>query len=156
MEALPIVWKTPDPEEYEKARTGRLFNLRRPKRFPLAIVKASREAHVILAVKLAIEKACRVSIRSGGHSWAAWSVRDNAILVDFGDYHELELDEQTGIVRVSTSTTSAELNAYLLDKGRMFSGGHCGDVAVGCFILQAGFGWCAAVFLSRNTALKSC
>jgi FAD/FMN-containing dehydrogenase len=122
-----------------------VFNQRRPNRFPLAAVNVSEEAHVVEAVKLALEKGCRVSVRSGGHSWAGWSVRDNAILVDFGNYHEMILDEETGVVRVSPSTTSGDLNAFLLPKGRMFAGGHCPDVGFGGFLLQGGMGWNARV-----------
>src|SRR5258707_1072904 len=105
MEGLPIVWQS-DPE-YEKARLGRVFNRRQPDRYPLAIVNATEESQVVEAVKLALEKECRVSVRAGGHSWAGWSVRDNAFLIDFGNFHEMSLAEETGIARVSPSTTSA-------------------------------------------------
>lgn len=146
MSTLPIVWKSEaDPSTYEEARVGRVFNLRRPDRYPLAIVKAREAAHVVEAVKLAIEHKCRVSVRSGGHSWSVASVRDNAILVDLGDCHEMILDEDTGVVQVSPSTTSAELNKFLNPKGRMFAGGHCPDVAVGGFLLLGGVGWNARV-----------
>src|SRR5258706_13966699 len=104
MEPMPIVWRSSEPA-YEEARVGRVFNLRRPERYPLAVVNVSEEAHVVEAVKIALEKGCRISVRSGGHSWAAWSLRDNAILLDFGNYHEMILDEETGIVQVSPSTT---------------------------------------------------
>ena len=144
METLPIIWRSADPA-YEDARVGRVFTLRRPNRYPLAVVNASQEAHVVEAVKLAVEKGCRISVRSGGHSWSVSSVRDNAILVDLGTYHEMTLDEETGIARVSPSTTSAEINEFLLAKGRMFAGGHCPDVALGGFLLLGGVGWNARV-----------
>lgn len=140
MEQLPIIWRAAG-HAYESARVEPLFNMCRPNRHPLAIVNASEEDHVVQAVKLAIEKSSRISIRSSGHSWAAWSIRDNAILVDLKNYYEMSLDEGTGIVRVSPSTTSGELNAFLLPKGRMFAGGHCPDVAIGGFLLQGGMGW---------------
>jgi len=148
MSTLQIIWKSSDPA-YEEARVGRIFNLRRGGRYPLAVVNASKEEHVIDAVKLAHEKGSRISVRSGGHSWAGWSLRDNAILVDFGDYHEIKLDEQTGIVQVSPSTQSGELNAFLLPKGRMFAGGHCPDVGLGGFLLQGGVGWNARVSMMK-------
>lgn len=149
MEALPVLWKSAEPA-YEEARVGRVFTLRRPNRYPLAVVNATEEGHVVEAVKLALEKECRISVRSGGHSWGVWSLRDNAILVDFGNYHEMILDEDTGIVQVSPSTTSGGLNAFLLPKGRMFAGGHCPDVALGGFLLQGGVGWNARVLDSEH------
>ncbi|RVX71684.1 hypothetical protein B0A52_03868 [Exophiala mesophila] len=141
MDTLPLVWRTGDPDLYEKARVGRVFNQRQPNRYPDAIVEASQAAHVVEAVKLAIERKCRIAVRSGGHNWSASSVRDDSILVDLGKCREMTLDQNTGIVQVSPSTTSAELNAYLHPFGRMFAGGHCPDVAVGGFLLLGGVGW---------------
>ena len=150
MEALPIVWKSSAPA-YEEARIGRVFNLRCPNRYPLAVVKVTKEDHVVEAVKLALEKGCRISVQSGGHSWAVYGLRDNAILVDLGNYHEMNLDEKTGTVQVSPSTTSGDLNAFLLAKGRMFAGGHCGNVGLGGFLLQGGVGWNTRVLNSEDS-----
>jgi FAD/FMN-containing dehydrogenase len=147
--SLPIIWRSSsDASTYEDARVGRVFNHRRPKRYPLAVVQASKESDVVDAVKLAIEKKCRVSVRSGGHSWAAWSVRDDAVLIDLGKYKECSLDEETRIVRASPSTTGRILNGYLIPKGFMFAGGHCPDVGIGGFLLQGGMGWNCRVRLS--------
>lgn len=139
---LPIIWKSKaEASEYERARIDRVFNYRRPKRYPIAVVEATDEEHVVEAVKLAKEHKARVSVRSGGHSWAAWSVRDNAVLVDFGNFKHMQLDEKTNVVTVSPSTTGRVLNGYLATKGLLFPGGHCPDVGVGGFLLQGGMGW---------------
>jgi FAD/FMN-containing dehydrogenase len=139
---LPIIWRDEaDPEVYELARVGRVFNERRPKRYPLAVVEAAEESHIVQAAKLAVKRQCRISIRSGGHSWAAWSVRDEAILIDLGKYHEISLDKEKLIVSVSPSTTGRVLNEFLNEKGLMFAGGHCPDVGLGGFLLQGGMGW---------------
>ncbi|KAK8235552.1 hypothetical protein IWZ00DRAFT_572327 [Phyllosticta capitalensis] len=135
----PIIWR--HDADFERARVGRVFNYRRPSRYPIAVVEASEESHVVEAVRLAIEKKCRLSIRSGGHSWAAWSVRDDAVLLDLGQYKGIDLDEKTGIAKVSPSTTGRELNGLLQAKGVMFAGGHCPDVGLGGFLLQGGMGW---------------
>jgi FAD/FMN-containing dehydrogenase len=139
MPDLPIIWRS-DPA-YEEARVGSLFNRRLAARYPLAIITATQEKHIIDAVKLAIENDYRIAIRSGGHSWPAWSLRENSIMIDLKEYHEMTLDDKTGIVTVSPSTRSGELNEYLLGKGRMFAGGHCGNVGLGGFLLQGGCGW---------------
>lgn len=140
--SLPIIWRDDNNQEsYEKARIGRLFNHRRPERFPLAIVEATCENDIVQAVKLASSNDARVSVRSGGHSWAAWSVRDDAVLIDLGNYHHLSLNESSGILEASPSTTGKVLNAYLVERGYMFPGGHCPDVGIGGFLLQGGMGW---------------
>ena len=140
--SLPIIWRdTADPDVYEEARVGRIFNRRLPNRFPVAVVEATSEEHVIQAVKLARRLGCRVSVRSGGHSWAAWSVRDEAILIDLGQLNYMSVDEKTMVATVSPSTTGRLLNSYLAEKDLMFCGGHCPDVGLGGFLLQGGMGW---------------
>lgn len=138
--SLPVIWRS-NSEEYEKARIGRVFNHRRPERSPLAVVAPTCTSHIIDTVLLAIQRKCRISVRSGGHSWAAWSVRDDAILIDLGNFREISLDEKTGIVKASPSTTGRMLNSFLAEKGCMFAGGHCPDVGLGGFLLQGGMGW---------------
>jgi FAD/FMN-containing dehydrogenase len=56
---------------YEEARTGRIFNARRPDRFPAAVLVAADDDDVTTGVRLAAERGWPVSVRSGGHSWAA-------------------------------------------------------------------------------------
>ncbi|KAL1878271.1 hypothetical protein Daus18300_002189, partial [Diaporthe australafricana] len=141
-QAPSIIWRdAAQPEDYEKARMSRLFNGIVPERYPTAIVFAKTELDIVQAVQVAIEKELRVSIRAGGHSYAAWSVRDNALLLDLGGYSELVLDQKTGIVRLSPSVTGRELDKYLVANGRAFPGGHCPDVAMGGYLLGGGMGW---------------
>lgn len=140
---MQIIWrKTADGNTYEDARVGRVFNHRRPQRYPLAVVKASSQDDIVAAVKLAIENNCRVAIRSGGHSWAAWSVRDNSILIDLGNYKHLEVDAKRRIAWATPSMTGKDINGVLTKEyGLMFPGGHCPDVGIGGFLLQGGMGW---------------
>lgn len=69
-----VIW--PESPRYEEARIGRVFNHRRPNRYPRGVIEASCIQDVVDAVKLAKDMKLSVSVRSGGHSWAAWSVRD--------------------------------------------------------------------------------
>lgn len=140
--AMSITWRdSADENLYEKERVDRVFNAIKPNRFPRAIVKATHPSHVQKAIQLANKLQCRVSVRSGGHSWAAWSVRDDAILIDLEGLHEIELDESKKIVKASPSTTGIMLNEGIGKKGFMFGGGHCPDVGIGGFLLQGGMGW---------------
>jgi len=145
---LPIVRKdTADAATYHEAVFSRVFNQRQLSRYPRAVIEASKPSHVVEAVKLAIQEDCRVSVRSGGHSWAAWSVRDDAILIDLGNLRSMEYDPETHIARCSPSTTGRMLNSFLAENGRMFGGGHCPDVGLGGFLLQGGMGWNCKVCL---------
>lgn len=145
--ATNIIWR--DSPDYERARVGRVFNHRRPDRFPHGVVEATCIEDVVAAVKLARELKLRVSVRSGGHSWAAWSVRDSAILIDLGKYHCLEVNNDQTLAKASPSTTGRTLNGHLSKLGKMFAGGHCPDVGLGGFLLQGGMGWNCKV--SRDT-----
>ncbi|KAK2597823.1 hypothetical protein N8I77_012584 [Diaporthe amygdali] len=155
---LPIVFRDSTPrEEFLESAWGHVFNHRRATetRVPRAVVHATSAAHVAQAVRLAGDLGCRVSVRSGGHSWAGWSVRDDAICIDLGalpggKHHSpadgnpgegLDYDPRTRILSCPPSATGRKANAFLATKGRMFAGGHCPDVGLGGFLLQGGMGW---------------
>ncbi|MBO3682281.1 FAD-binding oxidoreductase [Streptomyces sp. NEAU-YJ-81] len=133
----------PGDEDFDEACFGRVFNARRPAdRAPAAVLKAATEQDVVEGVRLAIERGWQVAVRSGGHSWAAWSVRDEALLIDLGGFREMAYDETTGIVSATPSVKGGdELNPYLGKFGRFFNGGHCPSVGIGGFLLQGGQGW---------------
>jgi FAD/FMN-containing dehydrogenase len=135
-----IVWRG-DPG-YEEARVGRVFNARRPDRYPTAVLLAADEDDVLAGVRLARERDLKVSVRAGGHSWAAWSVRDEALLIDLGRMREMTYDPDTGIATASPAVKGgAELVPFLTSHGRAFPGGHCPSVGIGGFLLQGGQGW---------------
>ncbi|ROV95508.1 hypothetical protein VPNG_08888 [Cytospora leucostoma] len=158
---LPILYRDSTPrDEFLAAVWGHVFNQRRATgtRVPRAVVHATSARHVVAAVRLANEMGCRVSVRSGGHSWAGWSVREDAICVDLGGLpggkyslsgdgagadgvSGYEYDEGTGVLSCPPSATGRMVNGFLEGKGRMFSGGHCPDVGLGGFLLQGGMGW---------------
>jgi hypothetical protein len=129
-------------EGYEEARVGRVFNHRRPGRYPVAVFFPEDENDVVAAVKLANTEGYRIAIRAGGHSWAAWSVRDEGILLDLKNLNKIEYDATTTIAKVQPATKGGmELNPFLKPFGRFFCGGHCPTVGVGGFLLQGGQGW---------------
>jgi FAD/FMN-containing dehydrogenase len=129
-------------EGFEAARVDRVFNRRLTDRQPAAVVRPRTEAEVVDAVRLARSQGWQVAVRAGGHSWAQWSVRTDALVIDLGELHEMAYDEATGIVTASPSTKGgAELAPYLAGFGRFFLGGHCPTVGIGGFLLQGGQGW---------------
>ncbi len=127
---------------YEEARAGPVFNARRPDRHPAGVARPRTEDEVVAAVAVARARGLSITVRGGGHSWAAWALRDDALLIDLGAMREIELDEETGIVSVSPSVRGGEeLAPRLAAHGRMFPGGHCPSVGLGGFLLQGGQGW---------------
>ena len=127
---------------YEEARADRVFNARRPDRFPAAVLLAGTEDDIVAGVRLARARGLHVSVRSGGHSWAAWSVRDDALLIDLGGLRDIRYDPATGIAAVRPAVRGGtELAPYLAARGRAFPGGHCESVGLGGYLLQGGQGW---------------
>ncbi|KAH7124350.1 FAD binding domain protein [Dactylonectria macrodidyma] len=132
-DGFPILWRdTADPAEFQAAR-DRVWNAKRTSRSPRAIVKPKTVDDIVASVKLAERLGIRVSIRSGGHSWALWSVREDAVLIDLVDFKHLEYEETTRIVHASPSTTSIELALFLESKKRFTPSGHCSGVGLGGF-----------------------
>lgn len=152
---LPILYRDSTPKDKFLASVwSHNHNHRRATttRIPRAVVHATHPSHVSAAVKLAASLGIRVSVRSGGHSWAGWGVRDDAVLVDLGALpggkHAaggaeagIDYDERTRIVSAPPSATGRMVNGFLQPRGRMFAGGHCPDVGLGGFLLQGGMGW---------------
>jgi hypothetical protein len=127
---------------FEQARVGPVFNARRPGRQPAAVLLAETADDVVAGVKLARQRDWLVSVRSGGHSWAAWSVRQDCLLIDLAGLREIDYDAAAGIVRVSPAVRGGnELNPALVPEGVFFPSGHCPTVGLGGFLLQGGMGW---------------
>jgi FAD/FMN-containing dehydrogenase len=131
-----------DEPGFEEARVDRIFNRRLTSRRPAAVVRPTTEQEVVDAVRLARENGWRIAVRSGGHSWAQWSIRDDALVVDLGALQDIAYDEATGVVSACPAVKGgAELGPYLEARGRFFPGGHCPTVGIGGFLLQGGQGW---------------
>lgn len=127
---------------YERARTEALFNARHPARYPAAVLEAASEADVVAGVRLARDRGWNVAARSGGHAWAGWSVRDDALLIDLAGLRELSLDVESMTATASPSTRGGqELSPFLRRHGVVFPGGHCSTVGIGGYLLQGGQGW---------------
>ena len=135
-----IFWK--GDKDFEAARLNRVFNQKSPERYPEAVFCPKDADDVVTAVRFAKENNFKIAIRSGGHSWAVWSVRDKGVLLDLQHLNHISLDEETGIVCAGPAVKGgAELNPFLKKKGLFFNGGHCPTVGIGGYLLQGGQGW---------------
>lgn len=127
---------------YDDAAVSRIFNQRRRPRRPAAVLRPAGVADVAAGVRLAVAEGLRVAVRSGGHSWAAWSLRDDTLLIDLAAFTGMDYDEASGTVTVGPAVRGGmDLDPFLAARGRFFAGGHCPTVGVGGFLLQGGMGW---------------
>jgi FAD/FMN-containing dehydrogenase len=127
---------------FAAAAASRVFNQRRPAHLPAGVLRAADAADVAAGMRLARAEGWRVAVRSGGHSWAAWSMREDTLLIDLAAFTGLSYDETTGTVTAGPAVRGGlDLDPYLARRGRFFAGGHCPTVGLGGFLLQGGMGW---------------
>jgi FAD binding domain len=127
---------------FADAAVSRIFNQRRPSRRPAAVLRAAGVGDVAAGVRLARAEGLRVAVRAGGHSWAAWSLRDDTLLIDLAAFTGLSYDDETGIATAGPAVRGGlDLDPFLARETRFFAAGHCPTVGIGGFLLQGGMGW---------------
>ncbi|KAK8845286.1 hypothetical protein IAR55_005999 [Kwoniella newhampshirensis] len=136
---FPLV--KPSDDKYEFYRMGRNFSTNDVKRQVAGVAVPRTVDEVIAAVQHAGRNNLTIGVRSGGHSFNAPAVRDNALLIDLIQLKEVSFDEETEIVTASPSSTGKIVNGYLKSKGYWFPGGHCDGVGLGGFLSQGGAGF---------------
>lgn len=134
-------WRSGDAG-FAAATTSRIFNRRRPSRRPAAVLRAADTADVVAGVKLAAAEGWKVAVRSGGHSWAAWSLREDTLLIDLARFTGMSYDPADAVVAVGPAVRGGlDLDPYLARHDRFFAVGHAPTVGLGGFLLQGGIGW---------------
>ena len=126
---------------YEAARRATMWNARVPDRYPEVIVKARDVYDVVAAVRMAKREALRLTVRSGGHSWAGNHVRDGGLLLDLSALQDVTVDKENLRATTGPGRAGHELCELLGKQGLFFPAGHCKGVCVGGYLLQGGFGW---------------
>ena len=86
-------------------------------------------------------------MRSGGHSWAAWSLRDDALLIDLGAARPRVRrgDRRRVGAPGGPGRRWSWLRSWPTRPG--VPGGHCASVGCGGYLLQGGQGWDVAAGL---------
>lgn len=125
---------------FAAAREGFVWNGRKPAATPRVIVKATSVADVQAAVRYAAANGYQVSARSGGHNWSGIALQDG-VAVDLSAMNAMKIDRLARIAEVQPAAKNLDLAAALTAEGLAFPVGHCGDVAMGGYLLGGGFGW---------------
>ncbi|BBX61470.1 oxidoreductase [Mycobacterium saskatchewanense] len=131
---------------YEAARRGTVWHQRVPERYPEVIVQAVDSADIVAGLRYAKANGHKVSIVSGGHSFAASHLRDGAVLLDVSRLDHATIDAQKRTAVVGPGKGGSLLMSDLEALGLFFPGGHCKGVCVGGYLLQGGYGWNSRVF----------
>ncbi len=131
---------------YEAVRSATVWHERVPDRYPDVIVQAVDADDVVATVRYAKANNKRVSIKSGGHSWAANHLRDGAVLLDVSRLEQTAIDPEKNVAVVGPGKGGSVLAAELDELGLFFPAGHCKGVRIGGYLLQGGYGWNSRVY----------
>lgn len=110
---------------YEAARRGTVWHRRVPDRYPEVIVQAVSADDIVSAIRYATVNGHKVSVVSGGHSFAASHLRDGAVLLDVSRIDHASIDADKGRAVVGPGKGGSVLMAELEAQGLFFPGGHC-------------------------------
>ncbi len=138
-----VIW--PQDPDYDEARLT--FNTRYS-RFPAAIVVCSSAEDVQNAVRWARQLGMPLRARSGGHSYEAFSVVDDGLVVDVGGLDEIVVDTARGEAVVGAGVRLLDLYRRLWEDGVTIPAGTCPGVGIAGLTLGGGIG-----FLSRQYGL---
>lgn len=104
----------PDDAGFEEARA--LWNVRFDRR-PDLIARCTSRDDVAAAVDFARENAQVLSVKGGGHSYAARSVAEGGLLIDLSPMKSVRVDREAAVVRIEGGVTCAELDAATQEHG---------------------------------------
>lgn len=124
----------PGYDEARKNYNGR-YNIQ-----PKYILYCQSEDDVVQAVRWAQAQKIKVSIRSGGHSYEAFSLVQDGAVIDVSKMTNVQVDLARKIATVDAGTQLIPLYESLWQKGVIVPGGSCATVGVAGLALGGGFG----------------
>lgn len=133
----------PDDDGYDEARTpwnGRFD------RHPAVIVQCSTPADVSHALDFAAHHGLPLAVRGGGHDYAGYSARDDALLLDLSPMDSVSVDPDARTVRVGPGAIWADVDAATQEHGLATTGGTVSTVGVAGFTLGGGTGHLARTY----------
>ncbi len=131
---------------FDAAILATSFNAAEPGRRPAMMIEAKDAEDVIATVKRARAEGLKLSIVSGGHSWAQNHIREGGMMLDLSRLNSIGIDARKRTAIVGPGCTGGDLNAALARQNLFFPVAHAYTVGMGGFLLQGGFGWGARKF----------
>jgi FAD/FMN-containing dehydrogenase len=138
-----VIW--PEDPDYEVERQS--FNARFS-RFPAAIVVCNNTTDVQNAVRWGRQQGTPLRARSGGHSYEAFSLIDDGLVIDTGGLTNVVVDAPRGEAVVGAGVRLLDCYRDLWGHGVTIPGGTCPGIGIAGLTLGGGIG-----FLSRQYGL---
>ncbi len=142
-----------DDPDWDAAR--KVFNDRFDRR-PEAIVYCADAADVATALRWARTSGRPLSLRSGGHSFDAFSVVDGGIVLDLSRLHEVEVDAENRLARIGAGHRVGPIAEELWRHGLTLPLGTCPSVGIAGLTLGGGMGLLSRLWgLTCDNLLKA-
>jgi FAD/FMN-containing dehydrogenase len=127
----------PGDSDYESARLGYngRFSLR-----PQLIVYAAGAGDVANALRWARQNSLPLRPRSSGHSYEAYSIVDNGVVLDLGGLSDVGYDPVSGIARIGAGCPLMRAYEQLYASGVTVPSGSCGSLSISGITLGGGVG----------------
>jgi FAD/FMN-containing dehydrogenase len=138
-----VIW--PRDPAYAEARQS--FNARFS-RYPAAVVVCDNTSDVRYAVRWARQEEIPLRARSGGHSYEAFSVVDDGLVIDVGGLNTVAVDASRGEAVIGAGVCLLDCYRRLWEHGVTIPAGTCPTVGIAGLTLGGGIG-----FLSRQYGL---
>lgn len=131
---------------FDAAVLATSFSDRDPGMRPDVLVQANNVNDVVAAVARARRDDLKISICSGGHSWAQNHIREGGLLLDMSRLDGIMIDASARKAVVGPGCWSYDLDKALKKQALFFPVAHAPDVCLGGYLLQGGFGWASREF----------
>ncbi|KAL0566878.1 hypothetical protein V5O48_015121 [Marasmius crinis-equi] len=110
---------------------------------PAAVVRPSTTDEVSKVVVCASENGVKVQARSGGHSYADYSIggQSGSLVIDMVNFQQFSMDESTGHATIGSGTLLGDVTERLHNAGnRAMAHGTCPQVGIGGHATIGGLG----------------
>ena len=132
------------------AAASHVFNERFDYVTPGAVARPLDTNDVSAAVKWCVAKGVSLRARSGGHSYAGYSVLGNGVVLDLRNIHNVNVDRRAGTATIGAGAQLIDVYTALAAHGATIPAGSCPSVCVGGHALGGGMG-----LAGRNFGLAS-
>ncbi|HEV7990873.1 MAG TPA: FAD-binding oxidoreductase [Gemmatimonadaceae bacterium] len=109
--------------------------------WPAMIARCKSAADVASAVRFAREESLPVTVRSGGHSFAGFGVRDGAMMIDLSRLKAMKVQGGRRLATAQPGLTWGEFTRVAAACGLATTGADISTVGIGGMTLGGGMGW---------------
>jgi FAD/FMN-containing dehydrogenase len=132
------------------AAASHVYNERFDYVVPSAVARPLGTSDVSAAINWCVAKGVSLRARSGGHSYAGYSVLSDGVVLDLRNFHGIAVDKSAGTATIGAGAQLIDVYTALASHGATIPAGSCPSVCVGGHALGGGMG-----LAGRNFGLAS-